>query len=356
MNSELSFDGKTYVSVSRASKKLGYTADYIGQLCRAGKIDAKMIGRTWYVEWDSLRNHKKSKQNRVRRTAEEVRLERLGGSKTTYILDEELPTLSSLSAENNFNKISNEKLFVLPNIQDEDCPPKEYLKKIDDKKFSENKKLSTPPIATENWLPKLIKKDQKIISPYLKDKKFSPRYLNKIAGLLILIFVFTIVSSWLNFTQPQMLQTAIIPKIQNLQNETAIFFNPNGNQLSSVTTSDIEKSKNLSSVISSIKDELSYVLDSLKSQVNHLALIYMKSLGFVPENTIQTTSNSSRVGLVVVPDDQNHDATVTTIKNSFSDRVDVREDKDHSSGIIVPQFKTTKDTAYTYVMVPINSP
>ncbi len=51
MNNDLLFDGKTYISVGRASKKLGYTADYLGQLCRAGKIDARMIGRTWYVEW-----------------------------------------------------------------------------------------------------------------------------------------------------------------------------------------------------------------------------------------------------------------------------------------------------------------
>jgi len=55
---EVDFNGKTYISSKRASEMTGYTNDYIGQLARAGKIKAKMIGRTWFVETDSILKHK----------------------------------------------------------------------------------------------------------------------------------------------------------------------------------------------------------------------------------------------------------------------------------------------------------
>lgn len=54
-------EGKEYVKVSTAAKETGYTADYIGQLCRAGKIDAKLVGRSWYVHESEIRDHRKGK-------------------------------------------------------------------------------------------------------------------------------------------------------------------------------------------------------------------------------------------------------------------------------------------------------
>ena len=53
-------EGKEYVSSERAAKLVGYTKDYVGQLARAGKIDAKRIGRSWYIAQDSINKHKLS--------------------------------------------------------------------------------------------------------------------------------------------------------------------------------------------------------------------------------------------------------------------------------------------------------
>src|SRR3989344_2338320 len=55
-------EGKEYISASRASKKIGYASDYIGQLCRAKKIPGRLIGRTWYVDFALLTEHKKNRQ------------------------------------------------------------------------------------------------------------------------------------------------------------------------------------------------------------------------------------------------------------------------------------------------------
>ncbi len=50
----------TFISSTRAAELYGYTKDYIGQLCRANKVEAQLIGRSWYVSSDSLRKHKLS--------------------------------------------------------------------------------------------------------------------------------------------------------------------------------------------------------------------------------------------------------------------------------------------------------
>lgn len=65
MNS-IVLDGVTYVKVKDIAKKYHYTTDYVGQLCRSGKINCHLVGRSWYVSEDSLNVHKNSgsKKNR----------------------------------------------------------------------------------------------------------------------------------------------------------------------------------------------------------------------------------------------------------------------------------------------------
>lgn len=60
MNS-VTVDGKNYVKAGVIARELGYTGDYVGQLCRAGKVDAQLVGRSWYVNEDSLNNHKRGR-------------------------------------------------------------------------------------------------------------------------------------------------------------------------------------------------------------------------------------------------------------------------------------------------------
>lgn len=55
---ELQIDGKTYVSSKQAAKITGYAKDYVGQLCREGHLDARMVGRSWYVLEESIREHR----------------------------------------------------------------------------------------------------------------------------------------------------------------------------------------------------------------------------------------------------------------------------------------------------------
>ena len=51
-------DGKSYTKASEVAAQFGYTADYIGQLCRSKKVDARLVGRTWFVHVPSVEAHR----------------------------------------------------------------------------------------------------------------------------------------------------------------------------------------------------------------------------------------------------------------------------------------------------------
>lgn len=55
---ELIIGEKRYISSKRAAKETGYAKDYIGQLCREGKVPAQLVGRSWYVLETAIKDHK----------------------------------------------------------------------------------------------------------------------------------------------------------------------------------------------------------------------------------------------------------------------------------------------------------
>jgi len=60
------FDGVAYVKASTLAKRFRYTTDYIGQLCRSGKVDARLVGRSWYVNEAALIAHKEARYQPTR--------------------------------------------------------------------------------------------------------------------------------------------------------------------------------------------------------------------------------------------------------------------------------------------------
>jgi hypothetical protein len=88
----LTLNGRTYVKASKAARDLGYTSDYVGQLCRGGTVDAHLVGRTWYVNPDTLGAHRVEKKRNARvkarehakKTIEETRTLSVGKSTKTY--------------------------------------------------------------------------------------------------------------------------------------------------------------------------------------------------------------------------------------------------------------------------------
>jgi len=56
-------DGKIYISSRRAAEISHYTTDYVGQLCRSGKVDCRIVGRAWFVTEESVLAHQKLMAN-----------------------------------------------------------------------------------------------------------------------------------------------------------------------------------------------------------------------------------------------------------------------------------------------------
>jgi hypothetical protein len=65
---ELTLDGKKYVSSKRAAEITGYAKDYIGQMCREGRVEARQVGRAWYVLESALRHHRFGKAKEETKT------------------------------------------------------------------------------------------------------------------------------------------------------------------------------------------------------------------------------------------------------------------------------------------------
>ncbi len=60
-------DGREYTKASVVAKQFNYTSDYLGQLCRGKKVDARVIGRTWFVNVDSLQGHRSQKYSSLKK-------------------------------------------------------------------------------------------------------------------------------------------------------------------------------------------------------------------------------------------------------------------------------------------------
>lgn len=55
---EILIGEKNYISSKRAAKVTGYAKDYVGQLCREGRVPARLVGRSWYVLETAIHDHR----------------------------------------------------------------------------------------------------------------------------------------------------------------------------------------------------------------------------------------------------------------------------------------------------------
>lgn len=55
---ELIIGDQKYISSKQAAEVTGYTKDYVGQLCREGRVEARLVGRNWYVREAAIRDHR----------------------------------------------------------------------------------------------------------------------------------------------------------------------------------------------------------------------------------------------------------------------------------------------------------
>lgn len=74
------FEGKEYIKASVLAEKFRYTQDYLGQLCRGKKVDARLVGRAWYVNLASLEDHR---NNKYKTTVRDVKSSEISSKKAS---------------------------------------------------------------------------------------------------------------------------------------------------------------------------------------------------------------------------------------------------------------------------------
>lgn len=72
----IEFNNSAYYSTKKAAEEVEYSRDYISRLCRNDEVDARRVGRSWYVQIDSLKSYieeqEKEKERRNEALSEEL--------------------------------------------------------------------------------------------------------------------------------------------------------------------------------------------------------------------------------------------------------------------------------------------
>lgn len=144
---EITIDGKTYISSKQAAGITGYAKDYVGQLCREGRVEARLIGRSWYVLEESIRKHRfeeaeptETKQETVSEESEKTNVEAIW-TPTVYT-PEDVHMLPAVKEQ----EAPPEEIAVLaeaveerePVVEVEESPVEEPMQEVIDKNLQEN--------------------------------------------------------------------------------------------------------------------------------------------------------------------------------------------------------------------------
>lgn len=112
---DLVFDGITYVTSKRAAEITGYAKDYIGQLCREGRVDARLVGRSWYVSEVSIRAHRFGEEVETEMETVESPVEVIEEEPAPEVLEEEVAEMEPEPAWETATYIP-EEIDVLPSL------------------------------------------------------------------------------------------------------------------------------------------------------------------------------------------------------------------------------------------------
>lgn len=116
-------DGVSYVRVADAAEQFGYTSDYVGQLCRGKKVNARLVGRAWYVNIDSIKEYRQAKHDKRKvRSSEKKRKKTLKNKVLIKVVAPDRPL--KLSVHNADETVSKNNVTVRYETDKADLLPK----------------------------------------------------------------------------------------------------------------------------------------------------------------------------------------------------------------------------------------
>jgi hypothetical protein len=350
MNSDLYFDGKKFISASRGAKLTGYVTDYIGQLCRDGKLDCRMVGRSWYVSLDSLISHKNANGN--------------GTKSRSQKHNKKAVLISAESFEKETLKIEQGEEFVVAPVEstvsDVVSVPSTVVAQIVEEEqhvipvhvVSEEKVH----VATTPFVSPITAFDIEISNRRAYNnahKQFFFFAFPRLAAGMVALFV-AMIGFWSALHINPDVEVAYNNVFHSLKEKSTNTFAYAGESLEANVFSALKP------VVNDAGVAVYRTINGWIYQTQRRILVMagkQPKVETVVEVPAEETNTKPSQGMVVVPTDEKTDrqAVVAKIKGSFSDEVTVEQSADGSNGVITPVFKKSKGDDYLYVLVPIKN-
>jgi len=402
-------EGKKYISSRRASEMSDYSSDYVGQLCRANKLDCKMVGRTWFVTEESIHLHKASIS---REEASRNRIDNLKGKSEHSVLlkkdliqssssnklvnDSQIDLVENSPINNVVAKTSTIKVSeVIPAIpwtittqaktriesngiaspyiySNDDRPLLPELKKkevVEIKKQPSLKKEVARKVSIESIASPVTPKSEinpvtvitknlsieivKVQPEIAKKEKVESVFENKIKAHTKHLVTYA------ELTRQIILQRVIAPALVLV----VLFGLGTGTYIAAdkiVTNIPNEVTDSAKLVTANIYDGLGSALLAMKDRYNSVVTFFTSpaklALDIPKEFGEVTVSKVTPNGIVLsssAGSEIGDDVLKDKIRGSFSDEVQISPDNSGTAGVITPVFKDTKGKDFIYVMVPV---
>ncbi len=313
MKDTLILEGKNYISARRAARVMNYAQDYIGQLCRSGKIDCRMVGRSWFVTEESLIAHRESAID-----ATDERASKMLKKKFTAKVIPEVSAIPSLIPESIPSPIIPEKTEISSlKYESHNGPTLPEIKKRVPEKFNINNIFDKPVYET----PIVAVTHSAIASPISINKLPSKSSLLLVAIAVVIAFTgYTLSSSSITTSRTGAF-------ISYSQASVGTFFSNLFGNVSSYFASYFNFNNNKGLADNNVKKNLSESVSDARS--NGIAII--------------PSSNSIKAD----------EEEKIRVRDTFSDEVKVKADDSGTAGIITPVFKKTNGDDFLYVLVPV---
>ncbi len=407
MKDSFIFEGKKYISSRRASQISDYASDYIGQLCRAGKLDCRMIGRSWFVTEESLYLHKATIS---REEASRSRIENLKGPKTettpkTFVSAQiqakseivAKPVVSVAVVSASPVTATSQKEKVIPAIpwkftdvsqtsikspyvySSDDRPLLPVLNKkvtaTDEKKISSNilddkKKIEVVQSATKNI--ETTQSATKIIvtsSPVgtesvTSNKKVIEGSKHSLSANVVKVEKSQKIKSRRIISYPELTRSIILRRVIAPAFVFVMFF---GVSTGVYITADKVSNSIGPEIAGGAKMVTANISDAFGSAYSAFKNGYKSVVAFFTSPARLAMETPKEFGDVKVQDvtpngivlssstgsDISDEALKQKIAGSFSDEVEINPDNSGTAGVITPVFKDTKGKDFIYVMVPV---
>jgi len=292
VDKELILDGKTYISARRVSEITGYNSDYLGQLCRAGKLDCRLVSRTWYVTEESLKLH--------------------------HLL-------------NGRKKIKEEAISL----------------EVSD--FSQNQKelLST---FNKEIVSKEVKSKNISVGSIIDSKKNS---LNFLFAFVVSVSAILIILDVSNLFVKR--DTAFYSQIEEVAVNVREAVGPARTIESSGTNIFSAVGRNIADRFSALRESITTAFSNFLRKEDYLAREkFEEGNKFIPKFEPGDDRGAVMVPMQAEADISDLSKIREYLRDSFSDDVEIIPDKSGVSGVIKPVFQEPSENEYFYVMVPVD--